>query len=75
MAWLKHKKMANKKPGKMVHKKKAVEQEEPVILPVYAFRMNIGGKMDYQTPASLAFLSRILKSCCKEWLEKAKPDM
>ncbi len=38
MAWLKHKKMANKKPGKWF-KKKAVEQEEPVILPVYALRM------------------------------------
>ena len=54
MAWLKHKKMANKKPGKWFKKKKAVEQEEPVILPVYGTHDTLMAQ-DYQTPASLAF--------------------
>ena len=74
MAWLKHKKMANKKPGKWFKKKKAVEQEEPVILPVYGPHDTLVAQ-DYQTPASLAFLEQNFESCCKECLEKAKPDM
>lgn len=71
---MKHKKKANKKPGKWFKKKNVEEQEEHVKLPVYGPHDTLVVQ-DYQTPASLASLEQNFERCCKEWLEQAKPDM